>query len=117
MKVFHQRLERTGGGPVWVPLCLCWLVSHHSEHAEAGPAQQVAQVGDGRVGGHPGGESSLPLGLGQLEGTPQLVQRLPAHHRPDEHPVRLQHLVDLKGRGGRRETGEFSQVSRSGLNG
>lgn len=50
-----------------------------------------------------GGESSLPLCLGELEGTPQLVQGLSAHHRPDEHPVRLQHLVDLYvGDGGER---------------
>lgn len=74
-------------------------VPHHSEHAEAGLAQQVAQVSDGRVGGDVGGKSSLPLRLGQLEGTAQLVQRLSAHHRPDEHPVRLQHLVDLSGGG------------------
>lgn len=75
-------------------------VPHHSEHVETGLAQQVAQVGDGGVGGDAGGESSLPLGLGELEGAAQLVQGLPAHHRPDEHPVRLQHLVDLRRGGG-----------------
>lgn len=75
-------------------------MSHHSEHSEAGLAQQVAQVGDGGVWGDVGGEASLPLGLGELKGTPQLVQGLPAHHGPDEHPVRLQHLVDLRRGGG-----------------
>lgn len=72
--------------------------SHHSEHVEAGLAQQVSQVCDGGVGGDVGGESSLPLRLSQLEGTSQLVQRLAADHRPDEHAVRLQHLMDLTGR-------------------
>lgn len=73
------------------------VFAHHGQHVEAGLAQQVAQVGDGSVGGDVGGESSLPLGLGELERTPELVQRLPAHHRPDEHPIRLQYLVDLRG--------------------
>lgn len=73
------------------------FVPHHSEHVEASLAQQVAQVGDGGVGGHVGAESSLPLGLGELEGAAQLVQGLPAHHRPNEHPVWFQHLMDLRG--------------------
>lgn len=76
------------------------FVSYHSEHVEAGLAQQVAQVGDGGVGGDVGGESSFSLGLGELQGAPQLVKSVPAHHRPDEHPVRLQHLVDLSRGGG-----------------
>lgn len=78
---------------------VCAAVSHHGEHAEAGLTQQVAQVGDGRVGGDVGGESALPLRLGKLKGATQLVQGFPAHHRPDEHPVWLQHLVDLSGGG------------------
>lgn len=80
---------RTGCGPV----------PHHSEHVEASLAQQVAQVGDSGVGGHVGGESSLPLGLGELEGAAQLVQGVPTHHRPNEHPVWFQHLMDLRGGG------------------
>ncbi len=80
-------------------LSVCVAVSHHSEHVEASLTQQVAEVGDGGVGGDVGGEAALPLGLGELEGTPQLVQGLPAHHRPDECPVWLQHLVNLNGGG------------------
>ncbi len=79
--------------------CVRAAVSHHGEHAEAGLTQQVAQVGDGRVGGDVGGESALPLGLGELKGATQLVQGFPAYHRPDEHPVWLQHLLDLSGGG------------------
>lgn len=71
-------------------------ISHHCQHVEAGAAQQVAQVSDGGVGGDAGGEAPLPLGLGELEGAAQLVQGVPAHHRPDEHAVRFQHLLDLK---------------------
>lgn len=71
-------------------------LSHHSEHAEAGLAQQVAQVSDGCVGGHPGGEAPLSLRLRQLQGAAQLVQAFPAHHGPDEHTVWLQHLEDLR---------------------
>lgn len=43
-----------------------------------------------------GGESSLPLRLGQLEGAAQLVQRVPAHYGPDQRAVRFQELLDLK---------------------
>lgn len=78
--------------------------SHHGQHVEARLTQQVSQVGDGGVGGHVGGEPPLPLHLGQLEGTSQLVQRLAADHRPDEDPVWLQHLVDLRGRSGLRRS-------------
>lgn len=92
---YEQSWRLTGSDSV------CVGVPHHSQHAEASLAQQVAQVGDGGVGGDVGGEASLPLGFGELEGTAELVQGLPAHHRPDEHPVRLQHLVDLRGGGGR----------------
>lgn len=74
------------------------MPTHHSEHVEASLAQQVSQVGDGGVGGDVGREPALPLRLGQLQGTAQLVERLAAHHRSDEHPVRLQHLVNLRGR-------------------
>lgn len=71
-------------------------VSHHCQHVEAGTAQQVAQVSDGGEGGDAGGEAPLPLGLGELEGAAQLIEGVPTHHRPDEHAVRFQHLLDLK---------------------
>lgn len=100
-------------------LDLSLRLPHHGEHAEAGLAQQVAQVGDGRVGGDPGGEAPLSLRLGQLQGAAQLVQAFPAHHGPDEHAVRLQHLEDLRGgggglevRGGREVSGKRPNVMR-----
>lgn len=92
-------------------LDLSLRLPHHGEHAEAGLAQQVAQIGDGRVGGHPGGEAPLSLRLGQLQGAAQLVQAFPAHHGPDEHAVRLQHLEDLRGGGGGLEVQGGREVS------
>lgn len=70
--------------------------NYHGEGVEARPGQQVSQVGDGGEGRHVRGEAALPLQLGQLQRAAQLVQRVPAQHGPDEHPVRLQHLVDLQ---------------------
>lgn len=72
---------------------------HHRQHVEASLAQQVAQVGDGGVGGDVGGEPTLPLHLGELEGAAQLVQRVPTHHGADEHAVRFQDLLDLNSAG------------------
>lgn len=69
--------------------------AHHRQHVEASLAQQVAQVGDGGVGGDVGGEATLALRLGQLEGAAQLVQRVPAHRGPDEHAIRFKDLLDL----------------------
>lgn len=70
---------------------------HHGEHVEAGPAQQVPQVGDGGVGGDVGREAALPLHLGQLQRAAQLVQRVAARHGADEDAVRLQDPMDLLG--------------------
>lgn len=73
--------------------------SHHRQHVEASLAQQVAQVGDGGVGGDVRGEPTLPLRLGELEGAAQLVQRVPTHHGPDEHAIRFKDLLDLNSAG------------------
>lgn len=48
-----------------------------------------------------GGEPPLPLGLGQLQGAAQLVQRVPAHYGADEHAIRFKDLLDLKSGGQR----------------
>lgn len=74
-------------------------VAHHRQHVEAGPAQQVAQVGDGGVGGDVGGEPPLPLCLSELEGAAQLVQRVSAHHGPNEHTIRFEDLLNLNSEG------------------
>lgn len=94
-----ETLQRSPRGPKTHFGCLTVKLAvptHYGEHAEASLAQQVSQVGDGSVGGDVGGKAALPLGLGQLQGTAQLIERLPAHHRPNEHPIWLQHLVDLR---------------------
>lgn len=74
-------------------------VAHHRQHVEASPAQQVAQVGDGGVGGDVGGKPSLPLCLSELEGAAQLVQRVSAHHGPNEHAIRFEDLLNLNSEG------------------
>lgn len=76
--------------------CFRIKLSHHRQHAEAGLTQQVAQVGDGCVGGDVGGEAPLPLCLSELEGAAQLVQRVPTHYGPDEHAIRFKDLLDLQ---------------------
>lgn len=74
-------------------------VTHHSQHVEAGPAQQVAQVGDGGVGGDVGGEPPLPLSLSKLEGAAQLIQRVSSHHGPNENAIRFEDLLNLSSEG------------------
>lgn len=70
--------------------------NYHGEGVEASPGEEVSQIGDGGEGRHVGSKAALPLQLGQLQGAAQLVQGVPSKHGPDEHPVRLQHLVDLQ---------------------
>lgn len=59
--------------PIRIKMSHRAVAAHHGQHVEAGPAQQVTQVGDGSVGGDMGGEPPLPLRLSELEGAAQLV--------------------------------------------
>lgn len=87
LQVLHQ-LER-----VWV--VDDDVVHVDRQHLEAGLLQQAADVPHVGERGHAGGHAAPAVLLGQLQRRPQLEERVPAEHGPDEGAVRLEDVVDL----------------------
>lgn len=66
------------------------------QHLEARLLQQAADVPHVGERGHARGHAAPAVLLGQLQGRPQLEERVAAQHGADEGAVRLEDVVDLR---------------------